>query len=207
MRRVLRSIMTMVMIAVLVAVGILFGPRLFSLFFGGASPTWVSERFSEELTAKRELVVLEKTITGQETVSTDAWLIGTVQEVSIPYQFSANFSIDLRQATVQYDETSNEIQVMLPPPTVTYYKLTVDEDSVKKYDFLYPLSAERYAEIKQEIEQKLYDEITNDAELKESAWASAVSETEALYSTVLATNNTAAAVAINVMEAAPQVAE
>jgi len=179
------------------------GPRLFSLLFGGANPTWVSERFSEELTAKRELVVLEKTITGQETVSTDAWLIGTVQEVSIPYQFSANFSIDLRQATVQYDETSNEIQVMLPPPTVTYYKLTVDEDSVKKYDFLYPLSAERYAEIKQEIEQKLYDEITNDPELKESAWASAVSETEALYSTVLATNNTAAVLSINVMETVP----
>ena len=207
MKRIFKSILTLILVAVLVAVGVLFGPRLYKVLFGGANATWISERFSEELTTKRELVVLEKTITGQETVSTDAWLIGTVQEVEIPYSFSIGFSVDMSRAVVRYDEGKNVIQVLLPAPAVAYYKLTVDEDSVKKYDFLYPLSSERYTEMKQEIEQKLYDEVTNDAELKESAWTSAVSETEALYIAVLAANDAAAVVSVEVLEQDPETAE
>lgn len=201
MKRLFKSILTIVLSAVLIAGGVLYEPRLYTLLFGGANLSWVSERFSEELVTKRELVVLEKTITGQESVSTDAWLIGTVQEVIIPYVFSASFSVDLSVASVLYDEQSNTIQVYLPAPSVNYYKLTVDEESVEKYDFLYPLTSDRYTEMKQEIEDKLYEEVTSDPELKESAWASAVSETEALYQALLDANNTSADFKIEVMEA------
>jgi hypothetical protein len=204
MKRVLKSIVALVLIAVLVTVGVLLGPRLYALLFGGANSTWVSERFSEELTAKRELIVLEKTITGQENVSTDAWLIGTVQEVIIPYSFTAGFSVDLSMASVQYSEENNTIQVFIPAPEVNYYKLTVDEDSVKKYDFLYPLTSERYTEMKQEMEQKLYDEVVNDPDLKESAWAEAVSQTETLYRAAMDASGATAAFAVEVLEASPQ---
>ena len=170
LRRIFKSLVTLVVCAALVAGGVLFGPQLYRLLFGGANATWVSERFSETLSEKRELVVLEKTITGQETVSTDAWLLGTVQQVVLPYAFSANFAVDLQQAAVSYDTAANAIQVVLPAPTVTYYKLTVDEESVEKHDLLYPLTAQRYTEIKQELEQKLFSEVTADPELKESAW-------------------------------------
>ncbi|MBE0601699.1 MAG: DUF4230 domain-containing protein, partial [Firmicutes bacterium] len=131
MRRVVKSIFTLLLIAVLVAAGVLFGPRLYTLLFGGANASWVSERFSEELTAKSELIVLEKTITGQETVSTDAWLIGTVQEVVIPYSFTAGYSVDLSRASVQYSAENNAIQVFIPAPEIYCFKLTVEEDSVK----------------------------------------------------------------------------
>lgn len=204
MRRVFKSLLTLIVCAALVIVGVLFGPRLYGLLFGGSNAAWVSERFSEELNEKRELIVLEKVITGQESVSTDAWLIGTVQKIVIPYTFSANFSVDLREASVQYDAQSNTIQVYLPAPGVEYYKLVVDEESVEKRDLLYPLTSDRYTEIKQELEQKLYDEVTNDAELKESAWASAVSETEALYQAVLDANGTSASFAVQVLEAKPE---
>lgn len=204
MRRFFRSLLTLLICAALIAAGIVFGPRLYALLFGGANATWVSERFSEELTEKRELIVLEKTITGQETVTTDAWLIGTVQEVIIPYAFSASFSVDLSAASVGYSEESKAIQVFIPAPAINYYKLTVDEDSVKKYDFLYPLTSERYTEMKQEMERKLYDEVANDAELKNSAWASAVTQTEALYRTMTEASGVAGAFSIEVLEAQPR---
>jgi hypothetical protein len=203
LKKILKTLLTLIVCAALVAAGVLFGPRLYRLLFAGSNAAWVSERFSEELNEKRELIVLEKVITGQETVSTDAWLIGTVQKVVVPYTFSANFSVDLQLASVQYDEPSNTIQVLLPAPAVEYDKLAVDEDGVEKRDLLYPLTTERYAEIKRELEQKLYDEIINDAGLKESAWASAVSETEALYRAVLEANGTSASFAIQVIEAEP----
>lgn len=201
MKRILKTLLTLILCAVLIAGGVLFGPRLYKLLFGGANATWVSERFTEALTEKRELLVLEKTITGQESVSTDAWLIGTVQKVTIPYTFSVNFSVNLQQSSVEYDEASNTIQVYLPQPEAKYYKLTVDEESVEKRDLLYPLTSERYTEIKQELEQKLYDEVTSDAELKNSAWASAVSETEALYQSILEANGETASFGVEVLEA------
>jgi hypothetical protein len=204
MRRVLKCILTLVLVAALVAAGVLFGPRLYALLFGGANSSWVSERFSEELTEKSELIVLEKKITGQETVSTDAWLIGTVQEVVIPYSFTASFSVDLSTASVQYSEDNDTIQVSIPAPKVNYFKLTVDEESVKKYDFLYPLTSERYTEMKQEIEQKLCDEVTGDPQLKESAWAEAVKQTEALYSAAMDQSGATTSFAVEVLEAAPK---
>jgi len=207
LKRIGKVITTLILCAVLVAAGVLFGPRLYALLFRGSNATWVSERLSEELNEKRELVVLEKVITGRETVSTDAWLIGTVQEVILPYTFSANFSVDLRQAGVSYDKQSNTIQVLLPLPTVAYYKLTVDEENVEKHDFFYPLTADRYAEIQRELEQKLYGEVTNDPALKESAWASAVSETEALYQALLTANGTNAVFTIQVIAAEPKMEE
>ncbi len=201
MKRILKTLLSLILCAALIVGGVMFGPKLVKLLFGGANATWVSERFSEALTEKRELLVLEKTITGQESVSTDAWLIGTVQKVTIPYTFSVNFSVDLRQSSVKYDEANNTIQVYLPRPEAKYYKLTVDEESVEKSDFLYPLTSERYSEIKQELEQKLYDEVTGDAELKNSAWASAVSETEALYQSILDASGKTASFGVEVLEA------
>ncbi len=207
MRRVFKSILTLVLIAVLVAAGVLFGPRLYAMLFGGANASWVSERFSEELTAKSELIVLEKTITGQETVSTDAWLIGTVQEVVIPYSFTAGYSVDLSTANVQYSEENNTIQVFIPAPEIYYFKLTVDEDSVKKYDFLYPLTSDRYTEMKQEMEQKLYEETLSDPQMKESAWAEAVAQTEALYRAAMDASGATAVFTVEVLEIDPESAE
>jgi len=207
MKRVIKTLITLLICAALITGGLMFGPQLYKLLFGGASATWVSERFSEELSEKRELIVLEKTITGQETVLTDAWLIGTVQKVVIPYTFSVNFSVDLQQSSVRYDEATNAIQVHLPLPEAKYYKLTVDEESVEKRDLLYPLTAERYAEIKQELEQKLYDDVINDEELQNSAWTSAVSETEALYQALLDANEQEASFGVTVLAGKPQVEE
>jgi hypothetical protein len=109
-----------------------FGPDLYRRFFGDGNTTWVSERFSEEMDEKNELVVYQATLTGQETVSQDAWILGTVQKVTIPYSFSMSFSVDLSRANVSVDVASDAIVVRLPSPKASYYKLSVDEDQVQK---------------------------------------------------------------------------
>ena len=77
----------------LVIVGMVFGPRLYRLVFGGVNATWVSERFSEELIEKRELIVLEKTVYGAGECIHGRLADRTVQEVVIPYTFTASFSL------------------------------------------------------------------------------------------------------------------
>lgn len=72
--------------------------------FCGGNTQWISERFSETLREKNELVVYEVEITGQETVSQDAWLLGTVQKVEMPYTFQMSFTVDLSQAVVSAGE-------------------------------------------------------------------------------------------------------
>ena len=132
-----------------------FGPTLWQRVFG-VDTQWISERFSETLREKNELVVYEVEVTGQETVSQDAWLLGTVQKVEMPYTFQMSFTVNLSQAVVS--ALDGAVEVRLPMPSPAYPKLTVNEDEVKKSDWLYPLTPERYAQIKQETEGRLFTE-------------------------------------------------
>ena len=88
-----------------------FGPTLWVRIFGGGNTQWISERFSETLREKNELVVYEVEITGQETVSQDAWLLGTVQKVEMPYTFQMSFTVDLSQAVVSAGEGLVEVRL------------------------------------------------------------------------------------------------
>ena len=169
----------LLLLAVVVLALFYIAPYLHNRFFGPGNAQWISERFSEELKEQNELVVYEVTLTGKETVSQTAWLIGTVQKVQIPYSYTASFSIDLSQSRVQ--AADNAIEVRLPPPRAFYSKLTVDEANMKRNDWLYPLTPERYAGLKEEVEKKLYDECANNPAYLDSAWAFAVEKMEALF--------------------------
>lgn len=136
--------------------------------FGGGNTQWISERFSETLREKNELVVYEVEITGQETVSQDAWLLGTVQKVEMPYTFQMSFTVDLSQAVVSAGE--GLVEVRLPSPSPAYPRLTVQENEVKKSDWLYPLTPERYAQIQQETEERLFAQCSENEEYRAGAW-------------------------------------
>ena len=181
-RRLFRRIFWIVLLISLTFVAVRFGPNLYARLFGGGNTQWISERFSEELKDKNELIVFETTLTGQESVSQNAWLLGKVQEVVIPYSFSVSFVVDLANASVSVD--GNTIEVRLPTPTASYHKLTVDEDNMKKYDFFYPLTPERYSQIKNQIEEKLYAECSTKPEYLDAAWDSAVKNMESLFKSV-----------------------
>lgn len=161
------------------AVGLVrFGPNIYMRICGEQNARWFSERFTEALREKNELVVYEIETTGQETVSQDAWLIGTVQKVELPYTFQMSFTVDLSQATIAVNE--NRIEVHVPSPKPGYQKLTVDDNQVKKVDWLYPLTPERYAQIKQEVEDRLFAEYCANETYRQNAWNVAVRNLEAL---------------------------
>lgn len=168
---------------VLALVLVRFGPALWVRVFGGGNTQWISERFSETLREKNELVVYEVEVTGQETVSQDAWLLGTVQKVEMPYTFQMSFTVDLSRAVVS--ALDNTVEVRLPSPAPAYPRLTVNDDEVKKSDWLYPLTPERYAEIKQQMEDRLFAECSQNEEYQANAWGVTVRNLESLFQSVL----------------------
>lgn len=183
MKKFIRKLFTVILLAALVFTGIRFGPALYARFFGGGNVQWISERFSETLKEKNHLVVYEVETTGQETVTQDAWLFGTVQKVVMPYTFQMSYTVDLSRAAVSAEGT--EVQVRVPAPVPGYQKLTVHEDEVQKVDWLYPLTPERYTEIKQTIEDKLFEEAKSNPEYAQNAWNVTVHDLENLFQAVV----------------------
>lgn len=156
MKKFIRKLFTVILLAALVFTGLRFGPSLYARIFGGGNVQWISERFSETLKEKNHLVVYEVETTGQETVTQDAWILGTVQKVVVPYTFQISYTgSDLSHAAVSAEARK---YVRVPAPVPGYQKLTVNEEEVQKVDWLYPLTPERYAEIKQTIETRLFEE-------------------------------------------------
>ncbi|MEG2951562.1 MAG: hypothetical protein RR946_12760, partial [Clostridia bacterium] len=100
MKKILKRTSLCVVCVALALVLVRFGPNLYARIFGNGNTVWISERFSETLKEKNNLVVYEVETTGQETVSQDAWLIGTVQKVVLPYTFHISFTVDLSQAKI-----------------------------------------------------------------------------------------------------------
>jgi hypothetical protein len=150
-RRFFRLLTLIVVCLAIAFVAVRFGPAIYSRLFGNGNTTWISEAVWRGAESAKRTRGYEVTLTGQETAQKDAWLIGKVQEVLVPYSFSISFIVDLSRAGVTVSDAGDVITVRLPSPVAKYPKLTVDEDNMKKYDFLYPLTPERYAEIKNEI--------------------------------------------------------
>lgn len=184
MKRILKRLVS-ISILLAVAVGIVrFGPDVYMSLFGEENLHWISERFSETLKEKNELVVYQLETTGQETVTQDAWLLGTVQKVEIPYTFQMSFTVDLSIAQVTVNERSIEVHV--PAPVAGYQKLTVDEANIQKNDWLYPLTPQRYEQIKQQLESKLFEEYRENETYCQQAWDVTVHNLQQLFRAVTA---------------------
>ena len=161
-----------------------YGSPLFSLLFGTARVEWLSEQFSEVLREKNELVVYEAEIEAQETFTQDAWLIGTVQKVEIPYRFSIRYVIDL--SCVKLSGEGQTIMIEMPLPEARYPELVVNEELVRVKDWLYPLTPEKYSTIKVELEKRLVDRFSAHDDYLDSAWNNAVYQIEQLFENLTA---------------------
>lgn len=181
-KRIVRTVLCIALASGLLALS----PSLVQRLFGKGNAEWLSERFSTVLREKNELVVYEIEITGQETITQDAWLIGTVQKVEIPYTFRLRYAVDLSSAFVEAKEDS--VVVHLPRPQAKYPQLIVDEEKVRKKDWLYPLTTERYAEIIHELEEKLIAEYQVHPEYNDNSWDIAVSNLTSMFDSVAEKN-------------------
>lgn len=182
MKKILKKLILAVVCIALAVGAVRFGPALLTRILGQGSPQWISERFTESLKEKNELVVYELELTGQETVSQQAWLIGTVQKVELPYTFQMSYTVDLSKAMVRAE--GRTIEVRLPAPVPSYYKLTVDENNIKKSDWLYPLTSDRYAQIIKQVEDKLFGEYAANEEYLANAWNVTIRNLETLFRSV-----------------------
>ena len=104
----------------------------------------------------------------------------------MPYTFNMNFSVDLSKAVVSCD--GNTISIRVPGPRASYYKLTVNDENMKKSDFLYPLTPERYASIKTELETRLYEEGQSNQQYLTDAWDVTVRNLQTLLESVAQNN-------------------
>lgn len=184
MFRWLKKLFSLFLCFVIAGLGVRFGPNLYVRLFGNPQSQWISETYTESLREKSELVVYELEVTGQETVTQDAWLLGTVQKVEMPYTFTMAFVVDMTQANVTVDGT--EITVHIPSPTAGYPKLIVDEEHMKKSDWLYPLTPERYSEIKTTVEKKLVETYASNPQYLHDAWNRAVYNLKEMFSPLTA---------------------
>ena len=182
MKRIVKKTISFICSIAMVLAAVRFGPAIVIRFFGPENTQWISDQFSQTLREKNELIVYEVETTGQETVSQDAWLIGTVQKVMLPYTFQMRFTVDLSE--VQVSATENSIVVTVPEPKPGYQKLTVDEDGIRKVDWLYPLTPERYAEMVSQVEEKLFENAASNPEFQKNAWDITVENLESLFVTV-----------------------
>lgn len=183
MKKFFKRLFVVVLCVAIGYVGFRYGPNLYARLFGSGTVRWVSEKFSETLLEKNELVVSQAEVTGQETVTQDAWLLGTVQKVVMPYTFQLSYTVDLSQAKVSAEGTT--VTVRVPPPNAAYHKLIVDDAKMRKTDFFYPLTPERYAEIKSQVEMRLYGEYSQNADYLGKAWDATVADLQSLFQTVV----------------------
>ncbi len=182
LRRLFKGVFLIVCCVALVFLAKEYGPALYRRIFGNGNTVKIRERLNEELKEKNELVVFEATLTEQQSVSQNAWLIGKVQEVVVPYTFSIAFTVDMSKAVTSVED--GNINVRLPAPVASYHRLDVDKDKVTKYDWLYPLTTERYAEIVDGIEKELYSECAANAEYLDAAWITAVKDVKSIFQTI-----------------------
>lgn len=181
--KLFKRLICLILLLLVVLLGIRFGPYIYARIFNARNVQWISERFSENLREASELVTLDITLTGQETSSQNAWLVGTVQEVLIPYSYSIRFLVDLSQSEVQVADGA--IEVRLPRPRADYGELTINEAEMKKKDWLYPLTPERFASLQADLSKKLFDECAGNPSYQEAAWTNAVKTIESLFASIV----------------------
>lgn len=184
--RIIRRILVLLVLIALIVTLVRYWPYLYQRFFGN-NTKYISERFSEVVKDQNRMEVLSDTVEGQETAKMDAFILGTVQQVVIPYSFTIGFFVDYDKVTITTE--GNTIVVSVPPPYADYHKLTVDEENVRKSDFLVPLTTERYAQILSETEKKLFDELSAKQEFLDRAWQSNEENLRSLFKALLANIN------------------
>lgn len=148
---------------------------------------WLSVTFSETLKEQNELLVYTGEKTGREIYQRNAPIVGTIQEVELPYTFSFDYSVDLSRAQVEVN--GKIVYVRVPGPRLRDYKLTIVDNEVERSGGLVYLSPNKYTEIKQSLEQRLLGETQSNQQYTTDAWNVAVRNLTSLLTSVAQANS------------------
>lgn len=154
---------------------------------GESGVKWLSVQFSETLKEQNELIVYSGEKTGIEIYQRNAPIVGTIQEVEMPYTFSFEFSVDLSKAVV--DVNGKNVTVHVPGPRLYNYKMSVVDSDVERSGALMVLPATKYTEIKQGLESRLLAETQSNEAYVTEAWNVTVRNLTNLLTSVAQTND------------------
>lgn len=164
---------------------------------GESGVKWLSVCFSETLKEQNELIVYNGEKTGIEIYQRNAPIVGTIQEVEMPYTFSFEFSVDLSKAVV--DVSGKDVTVHVPGPRLYNYKMTVVDSDVERSGALMVLPATKYTEIKQSLESRLLTETQNNEAYVTEAWNVTVRNLTNLLTSVAQANDVGGALNIQII--------
>ena len=149
---------------------------------GQLNYTQISQTLTHEMREVGKLTAVEYSDTGVMEATTEALFLGTVQRVSVPYQYDISLGIDLEKAVVEAGESS--ITVYLPDAELLSDKLTATDDPTID-DFWNLLTEKRYQAMLTSQEEKCRAAYTDDAATMEGAWNSAQKALQKLMNTWL----------------------
>ena len=156
------------MLALCIAL-IVFAPDILRIWSNLTGVRVSSEVLTEEIRETGILLTLTAEETGEFVSEVPARVIRVAQRVSAPYRYCLSMGVDLSEATVTND--GGVVTLALPAAQIAAESFDIT-GKVKKFDFLYPLTQDRYNEILNEQKAKLrekYDTPENRAKAEEIA--------------------------------------
>lgn len=147
MRKVISFIVKCVLIALLAVALVVFAPGIRGLLGGLVPGAGIIEttQLTHELQEMGVLTAQKHTDTGVFVSTLPAIIIGTAQKVTVPYEYTISYGVDLEKATISAVD-DGLLLVSLPPAEMVHDAMRVTGE-VEVFDLLYPLTEARYQEI------------------------------------------------------------
>lgn len=180
-RWIRRTIRLMVLLG-LITLGVLyFNPisRFLTALINGVDYTATADLLSHEMESVGELITLRGTDTGILTGTIKAKFLGTVSEISVPYEYEIGMGIKLEDVELRPMETS--LTVLVPRAQVLYDSFRVTGETTGS-DFLGQATNSRYQKLQDEQHQKCRQGYENDPDYLAQAWDSACEQLKSLFS-------------------------
>ena len=180
-KRIKRSIRLAVLVG-LIALGIVYwGPlsRLLSSLLLGVDYQASAQLISHQLEEVGELVTLRAIDNGVLNGELKAKFLGTVSQVTVPYQYEIGMGIKLEDVVLTPGE--NDLTVSVPPAQVLYDSFQVTGEPETK-DILRQASQARYQKLQNAQHEECRQQYLSDQESMQSAWKSACDQLRALFS-------------------------
>lgn len=138
-----------------------------------------AQTLTHEMREVGKLTAVEYKDTGVMDAKTDALLLGTIQKVTVPYQYEISLGIDL--SLVQIESVQDGLNVYLPDVELISDKLTVTGDAQIE-DFWHLMTENRYQAMLDSQALSLREGYINNKDTMDRAYDSAQKALEKFFS-------------------------
>ena len=178
-RHFLRRILTVAILAAVLLVGLPFARQWVKRLFLPGDYQSISVYLTHNMEEAGELTAMRYTDTGVMTNTTAAFLIGTVQKVTVPYSYEIGLGFPLSE--VRLEAVGQSLTVHVPPIRMLYDKFEVT-GKPEVSDFWYRLSETQYQKMLDAKSLQCRQEYTDNETCLQEARNAARTQLSALFS-------------------------